>query len=119
MPVNNGILNENLNAQYLNGKALGNGSNNVPISNGNVCVNLNAQKLNGYTVGNGSGQIPLANGYVCAGLNAQMVGGISAEQIMKIDGNSSPTQAYNDMTVQTLRVTNLPNTRYYNGSGQS
>lgn len=119
VPVNNGILNENLNAQYLNGKALGNGSNNVPISNGNVCVNLNAQKLNGYTVGNGSGQIPLANGYVCAGLNAQMVGGISAEQIMKIDGNSSPTQSYNDMTVQTLRVTNLPNTRYYNGSGQS
>jgi hypothetical protein len=45
IPLNDGVLNLGLNAQYLNGISAGNEDNNIAIANGNLCSNLIAARL--------------------------------------------------------------------------
>jgi len=48
VPLNNGALNMNLNADRVDGYHAGNASGNIPVSNGTLNVNLNADKVDGY-----------------------------------------------------------------------
>ncbi|MEO0108418.1 MAG: hypothetical protein ABIK62_04520 [candidate division WOR-3 bacterium] len=69
---------------------VGNASGNVPISNGTVCTNLNADLHDGYHAGNSSGQIPINNGSQCSNLNADMLDGDHSSAFVKSVTASSP-----------------------------
>lgn len=80
VPVSNGTVNTNLNADLLDGYHAGNASGQVPVSNGTVNTNLNADLLDGYHAGTASGQVPISNGTVNTNLNADMVDGWHGNQ---------------------------------------
>lgn len=48
VPLNNGALNANLNADLLNGHHSGHAVGDVPVSDGVVCEELNADRLDGH-----------------------------------------------------------------------
>lgn len=54
---------------------VGNASGNIPLSNGTVNTNDNADMVDGYHAGNSSGQVAVSNGSVCTNLNAQFLQG--------------------------------------------
>ena len=58
----------------------GNNSGNIPLSNGTVNTNLNADMLDGYQSGNTTGHIPISNGTVNTNLNADMLDGHHASE---------------------------------------
>lgn len=53
------------------GYGIGNATDNVPLNNGTLNNNLNADMLDGYHAGNASGNVPLNNNVENAGLKAQ------------------------------------------------
>lgn len=75
VPVNNGSVNNNLNADMLDSLHAGNSANQIPISNSSHCTNLNADRVDGRHAGNSGGNIPVSNGSVNSNLNADRVDG--------------------------------------------
>jgi len=53
-------------------------SGQIPLSDGTLNVNLNADIFDGYHAGNASGQVPISNGTLNVNLNADMVDGYHA-----------------------------------------
>lgn len=92
--INNGVLNNNLNAAMLSGTthgssgglnaqfhaglAAGNSSGQIPVSNGVQNTNLNAQLHGGFAAGNAAGNIPVNNSTLNTGLNAQFLNGVQS-----------------------------------------
>ena len=87
VPLSNGVLNNNLNADKLDGQHAGNANGNVSLSNGTVNTNLNSDLLDGQHAGNASGNVPLSNGTLNTNLNADLLDGLNASAFAQTPQN--------------------------------
>jgi microcystin-dependent protein len=84
-------------AALLGTHAAGHGSGEIPISDGQLNTQLNADLLDGKHAGNGNNQIPLSNGSVNTNLNADLLDGNHASvlappgTIVAYGGATAPT----------------------------
>jgi hypothetical protein len=69
-----------LSSRYVQGYGPGNSTLDIPINNGTLNVNLNADKVDGYNAGNDGAEIPINNGTLNANLNADLVDGMNADE---------------------------------------
>lgn len=65
----------------LDGRDVGNADGNVPLNNGDLNETLNADMVDGRHVGHATGEIPVSDGVLCVGLNAEMVGGVALDHM--------------------------------------
>lgn len=95
IPVSNGVLNVNLNADLLDGLTAGHAANQIPWSEAGVLNTglraefgdkLLAGGLGHVIAGNGSNQIPVSNGVVNTNLNADLLDGLSSAAFALLTG---------------------------------
>jgi hypothetical protein len=86
-----------LKSYVLDTFTIGNSSGEIPVSNGTVNTNLNADLLDGLNSGNASGNVPVSNGTLNTNLNADLHDGYhattasGANTVAVRDGNQSLT----------------------------
>ena len=95
----------------------GNGSGQIPVSNGVKNENLNADMVDGRHAGNDDGQIPISNGEMNLGLNADTVHGKTVEELMGDAGHSFGTDGYQKLgSGLVMQWVNIPVTYVMNNS---
>jgi hypothetical protein len=117
VPVSNGTVNTNLNADLLDGYHAGVSSGQIPINNGILCNNLNANLLNGYLSGNSSSQIPISNGTVNNNLNADRLDGYHAGNTSGAIPINNGTRNTNLIADQGYDISNTTGRLFGNASG--
>lgn len=82
-------------AATVAGRSVGNAANNVPLSNGTMNTNLNAEMLAGRRAGTINGDIPISNGTICANLNADLLDGYHASSFVRTIQGVAPDASGN------------------------
>lgn len=70
---------------------IGHASGNIPISDGTVNTNLNADMVDGAHAGNAAGNVALANGTVVATLNADLLDGLNSTALVQTGTHNTVT----------------------------
>lgn len=66
------------------GYDVGSGTGQVPLNNGALNANLNADMLDGHHSGHAVGDVPVSDGVVCEELNADMLDGHHASAFVRV-----------------------------------
>ena len=84
VPLNDGALNSNLNADLIDGLHAGHETGNVPVSDAVLCTDLNADMLDGMHAGHATGEIPVSDATLCTDLNADLLDGMHASELVHV-----------------------------------
>ena len=84
VPINDGALNSNLNADLIDGLHAGHETGNVPVSDAVLCTDLNADMLDGMHAGHATGEIPVSDAALCTDLNADLLDGMHASELVHV-----------------------------------
>ena len=84
LPLNDGALNSNLNADLIDGLHAGHETGNVPVSDAVLCTDLNADMLDGMHAGHATGEIPVSDAALCTDLNADLLDGMHASELVHV-----------------------------------
>ena len=84
VPLNDGALNSNLNADLIDGLHAGHETGNVPVSDAVLCTDLNADMLDGMHAGHATGEIPVSDAALCTDLNADLLDGMHASELVHV-----------------------------------
>ena len=84
VPINDGALNSNLNADLIDGLHAGHETGNVPVSDAVLCTDLNADMLDGMHAGHATGEIPVSDATLCTDLNADLLDGMHASELVHV-----------------------------------
>ena len=66
------------------GYSVGSGSGNVPLNDGALNSNLNADMLDGMHAGHATGEIPVSDATLCTDLNADLLDGMHASELVHV-----------------------------------